>query len=102
MPKRKYIHTQKGRESLKKTMGGKIPMEKTDLARTKIFKVPRNLRGIENQAEREKKMYAFLKDFPSSELTRVIKSYGELEKTADGETLAQIAILIRMERAGKK
>jgi hypothetical protein len=90
MPGRKYVRKYGARDALKKTFRGGVPKEK-NRAKTRVFRVPKELRGIEGQDARERAMRKFIRRLPQAEIERIIDSYGTLSKTADGETFSMVA-----------
>lgn len=102
MPRGRYIKNNPGRVALAKSLGERIPTEPMKMPKTDHFLVPRKLRGIENQVEREKKMHSFISTLTNEEIQRIIKSYPLLEKTPDGETFANAAFAVKIERSLRK
>jgi hypothetical protein len=102
MPRGKYVKNHPGRAALAKSFGGRLPKEPIKIPKTNHFLVPRKLRGIENQVEREKKMHDFISTLTNEEIQRIIQSYPLLEKTPDGETFANTAFTVKIERSLRK
>lgn len=101
MPARKYLKKHPARAAVIKSIKGE-PYKGVKVAKKDRITVPRNLRGIKNQNEREKAMIKYLENVPDSQIDKIFKSYPLLEKTADGETFAQAAAYIRMMRRMNK
>jgi hypothetical protein len=101
MPARKYLKKNPGREAVLKSVGKDI-YKGVKVPKKDRVVVPRNLRGIQNQAEREKKMLQYLDKVPDSMINNIFKSYPLLEKTADGETFSQMAAVVKLKRQMKK